>query len=88
MDGGSWTDNISWIKGYENVIGPMEKASSHFFEKVIRPAIPTSEGRFRNALFYLLCSQTSCYRYWGQGVWTDYGRELCRRLEEILAHDF
>jgi len=88
MDGGSWTDNISWVKGYENVIGPMERASSHFFEKVIRPAIPSSEGRFRNALFYLLCSQTSCYRYWGQGVWTDYGRELCRRLEEILAHDF
>ena len=29
-----------------------------------------------------------CYRYWGQGIWTDYGRELCRRTEEILRHDF
>jgi len=88
MDGGSWTDNISWVKGYENVLGPMEKASSRFYEKVIRPSVPPSEPRFRNALFHLLCSQTSCYRYWGQGLWTDYGREICRRLDEILAHDF
>jgi hypothetical protein len=35
-----------------------------------------------------LCSQTSCYRYWGQGLWTDYGREICRRTTEILKHDF
>jgi hypothetical protein len=46
------------------------------------------EHRCRNALFHLLCSQTSCYRYWGSGIWTDYGRELCRRLESILTHDF
>ena len=88
MDGGSWTGNISWVKGYDNVIGPMERASAHFSEKVLKRGIPAGEPRFRNALFHLLCSQTSCYRYWGQGVWTDYGREICRRLEEILAHDF
>jgi hypothetical protein len=88
MEGGSWTNNISWVKGYENVLGPMDKASSLFFEKVIARRIPTSEPRYRNALFHLLCSQTSCYRYWGQGLWTDYGREICRRLEAILAHDF
>ena len=29
------------------------------------------------ALFHLLLCQTSCFRYWGQGAWTDYGRELC-----------
>jgi len=23
----------------------------------------------------------------GQGIWTDYGKELCRRLEAILTHD-
>ena len=43
---------------------------------------------YRNALFHLLASQTSCFRYWGQGTWTDYGREICRRGEAILAHDF
>ncbi len=88
MEGGSWTNDISWVRGYENVLGPMEKVSSLFNEKVLKKNIPTNEHRYRNALFYLLCSQTSCYRYWGQGIWTDYGRELCRRAEAILTHDF
>ncbi|HVM50263.1 MAG TPA: hypothetical protein VMU04_19700 [Candidatus Acidoferrum sp.] len=88
MDGGSWTNNISWVKGYESLLGPIDKCSSLFFQKVIKPGVPTNDHRYRNALFYLLCSQTSCYRYWGQGIWTDYGREICRRLEAILTHDF
>jgi Glycosyl hydrolase family 57 len=88
MEGGSWTNNISWVKGYESLLSSMEKGSSLFYERVLKPGVPTNDGRFRNALFHLLSSQTSCYRYWGQGVWTDYGRELCRRLEAILTHDF
>ncbi|HNQ73979.1 MAG TPA: glycosyl hydrolase family 57 [Verrucomicrobiota bacterium] len=88
MEGGSWTNDISWVRGYENVLGPMEKVSSLFNEKVLQAKISPREHRYRNALFYLLCSQTSCYRYWGQGLWTDYGRELCRRAEAILTHDF
>lgn len=35
-----------------------------------------------------MASQTSCYRYWGQGLWTEYGREIVRRAEQILLHDF
>jgi hypothetical protein len=88
MEGGSWTNDISWVRGYENVLGPMEKVSSLFNEKILKAKIPTNDSRYRKALFYLLCSQTSCYRYWGQGIWTDYGRELCRRAEAILTHDF
>jgi len=88
MDGGSWTSNLSWVRGYEDVLGPMEKVSALFQEKVLTPGVAPSEPRFGNALFHLLCSQTSCYRYWGQGLWTDYGREICRRAEAILRHDF
>lgn len=88
MEGGSWTNNISWVRGYENLLGPMDKVSSLFYEKAIKPHVSTQERRYRNALFHLLCSQTSCYRYWGAGTWTDYGRELCRRAEAILTHDF
>jgi len=88
MEGGSWTNNISWVHGYEQLLGPIERASAHFYAKVLKPGLPTHEYRFRNALFHLLCSETSCYRYWGTGLWTDYGREICRRLEAILAHDF
>jgi hypothetical protein len=32
-----------------------------------------------------MIAQTSCFRYWGEGVWTDYGRELCRRATEAIA---
>ena len=88
MEGGSWTNNLSWIHGYEDVIGPMERSSSLFNEKVLKPGISTNDPRYRNALFHLLASQTSCYRYWGQGLWTDYGKEICRRVEDIINYDF
>jgi hypothetical protein len=88
MEGGSWTNNISWVRGYEHVLGPMQSASALFAEKVLSQHIPTSDPRFRNALFHLMVSQTSCFRYWGGGVWTDYGLELCRRTMEILKNNF
>jgi len=88
MDGGSWTNSISWVKGYDNVLGPMEKTSAHFNEKVLGDGAKTNETRFRNALFHLLSCQTSCYRYWGQGLWTDFGVELCRRTDEIVDSDY
>ena len=31
MEGGSWSNNISWVRGYERLIGPMEQLSSLFF---------------------------------------------------------
>ncbi|NNM29280.1 MAG: glycosyl hydrolase family 57 [Akkermansiaceae bacterium] len=88
MDGGSWTSDISWVKGYDHVLQPMEEASALFSEKVLEAGVPSTDPRYRNALFHLLMTQTSCYRYWGEGLWTDYGRELCRRTIEILRHDF
>jgi hypothetical protein len=88
MEGGSWTNNISWVKGYENVLQPMDLASAAFYAAAVKPKVPSSEHRYRNALFHLLSSQTSCYRYWGQGLWTDYGREICRRAGDIVRYDF
>jgi hypothetical protein len=88
MEGGSWTNNISWVRGYDSLLGPMEKLSSFFYGKVLAGKYSTAEHRFRNVLFHLLTSQTSCYRYWGQGIWVEYGREVCRRAEEILANDY
>ena len=88
MDGGSWTSDLSWVDGYENVLGPMEEASALFSEVVLKPAVPTNDPRYRNALYHLMASQCSCYRYWGQGLWTDYGREICRRAMAVLNNDF
>lgn len=88
VEGGSWTNNLSWVRGYENVLKPLEAASSHFYRTATLSGAAPSERRYRNALFHLLSAETSCYRYWGEGLWTDYGRELCRRTDEILNHDF
>lgn len=88
MEGGSWTSDLSWVKGYDAVLGPMEAASAHFNRKVLVPGVSPDDPRYRNALFHLMASQTSCYRYWGQGLWTDYGREICRRVNAILDRDF
>jgi len=86
MEGGTWTNNLSWLRGYADVLGPMERVSALFAEKTSN--VPTSEPRYRNALYHLLITQTSCFRYWGSGIWTDYARELCRRTSEILRYDF
>jgi hypothetical protein len=88
VEGGSWTNDISWVRGYGSLLNDMEQVSALFHEKVVGGHVPGSDPRHRNALFHLLSSQTSCYRYWGQGTWTDYGKELVRRTREILNSDF
>ena len=85
MEGSSWTSDISWMRGYENVLAPMERASSLFSKHLLAPGVPASDPRYRRALFYLLACETSCYRYWGQGIWTDYGAELARRACETAS---
>jgi hypothetical protein len=82
VEGGSWTSNISWVRGYQGVLGPMEQASASFAEHLLGKE-PTHSPRYREALFHLLAAETSCFRYWGQGRWTDYGRELARRAERL-----
>lgn len=89
MDGASWTNDLSWVKGYENVLGPMNQLSAKFHETYDQqvqqdPGITQSRD-YQEALLYLLLVETSCFRYWGQGTWTDYANELYRRGLEALA---
>jgi len=86
MEGGSWTNNLSWVRGYDNLPGPLDRLSARFAQ--VAAGTPPGERRYRNALFHLMTAQTSCYRYWGQGTWTDYGLEIIRRADEILSRDF
>jgi hypothetical protein len=88
MEGGSWTNNISWVRNYQDILQPMEAASALFHETVRRHGVSASDPRYRKALYHLLTSETSCYRYWGQGLWADRGREISRRTSAILTHDF
>jgi hypothetical protein len=88
LEGGSWTNNISWVTGYENVLTPMNRLSAQFHQVLDGRPVDRNSHAYRNALLHLLVAETSCFRYWGQGVWTDYAREICRRGFEILTHDF
>ena len=87
MEGGSWTSNVSWVRGYQRVLAPIERASSLFHERVLATDVCTDDPRYRNALFHLLAAEQSDYRYWGQGTWADYGAELARRAIDIVTYD-
>ncbi|MBF0511755.1 MAG: hypothetical protein HQL13_05425, partial [Candidatus Omnitrophica bacterium] len=84
LDKGSWTSDRNWVKGYEHVLDPMNQLSVKFHEKFDTPDADKNSRQYKEALLYLLLSQTSCFRYWGQGIWTDYAAEICRRGIEIL----
>ncbi|MGF1492803.1 MAG: glycosyl hydrolase family 57 [Microcoleaceae cyanobacterium] len=88
MEGASWTNEISWVEGYENVLQPMEQLSGLFHQKydsqVQQDPTMTQDPDYQAALLYLLLLETSCFRYWGQGTWTDYAQELYRCGQEIL----
>ena len=84
LDRGSWTNDKSWVRGYENVLDPVNKLSAKFHERYDGAEVDTNDPVYRKALLYLLLSQTSCFRYWGQGIWTEYAREICRRGIEAL----
>ena len=88
MDGASWTNDLSWVSGYENVLEPINQLSAKFHAKFDRavqedPGL-TQSREYREALLYVMLVETSCFRYWGQGAWTDYARELYRRGDALL----
>lgn len=85
LDKASWTNDKSWVAGYQDVLDPMNKLSAAFHQKFDREKVDPQDPAYRKALLYLLLSQTSCFRYWGGGIWTDYAKEIIRRGMEALA---
>ncbi len=89
MDGASWTNHLSWVQGYEHVLEPMNQLSSLFHAKydplVQQDPLVTQRSDYQEVLLYNLLLQTSCFRYWGEGTWTDYARELYRRGAALLS---
>jgi len=83
MAGASWTNNLSWVEGYTNVLEPMNQLSALFHQRLdpwrARDPGCTALPPVQEALLYVLLLQTSCFRYWGQGTWTDYARSLHQR---------
>jgi hypothetical protein len=89
MAGASWTNNLSWVEGYANVLDPMNQLSAEFHQ-VFAPLVAadptiTSSEPYQQALLQLLLLETSCFRYWGQGTWTDYASEIHRRGVEAIG---
>jgi hypothetical protein len=88
MAGASWTNNLSWVEGYDNVLEPMNQLSAHFHQTfdplVARDPAITQTPHYQEALLHLLLLETSCFRYWGQGTWTDYASELHRRGQAAI----
>ena len=88
MEGASWTNDLSWVEGYANVLGPMNQLSAQFharFDPSVAADPTTTRTRaYQESLLHLLLLETSCFRYWGQGAWTEYAREIHRRGEDLL----
>ncbi|MCP9931645.1 glycosyl hydrolase family 57 [Cyanobium sp. AMD-g] len=90
MAGASWTNDLSWVEGYANVLEPMNQLSARFHQ-LFDPLVAQDPGvtrtpRYQRALLHLLLLETSCFRYWGQGTWTDYASEIHRRGEAAIGH--
>lgn len=78
MEGGSWTNDRSWVAGYDNVMQPMQRLSARFHQ--FSSHLGDRQGApYQRALLYTLLLETSCFRYWGQGSWTDYAQTLYRQ---------
>jgi len=89
MAGASWTNDLSWVEGYANVLEPMNQLSAAFhrrFDPLVAADPRVTRSRpYQEALLHLLLLETSCFRYWGQGTWTGYAREIHRRGEALIA---
>ncbi len=88
VHGTSWTNNLSWEDGYKNVLEPISSLSSLFhqtFDQLVTkdPSI-TTKYNYKEALLYLLLLETSCFRYWGHGRWTEYAKTIFERGKGAL----
>ncbi len=88
MTGASWTNELSWEDGYENVLEPISKLSNYFHKTfdhlLIKDPSISKTKIYREALLYLLLIETSCFRYWGQGKWTEYAKTIFERGKEVI----
>jgi hypothetical protein len=90
MDGASWTNHLSWVQGYDMVLKPMYELSRSFHQvfdaQLAADPSVSQRADYRSALLHNLLLQTSCFRYWGEGTWTDYAQAIYRRGMLLLAN--
>ncbi len=90
LSGASWTNDLSWEDGYKNVLEPITKLSTYFHETfdhlLVQNQSLTKHHSYQEALLYLLLLETSCFRYWGQGKWTEYAKTIFTKGEEVIRN--
>jgi hypothetical protein len=83
LDGASWTNHLSWVQGYDMVLKPMYELSRSFHQafdaKLAADPTVSQQADYRSALLFNLVLQTSCFRYWGAGAWTDHAQTIYRQ---------
>lgn len=86
------TDDRHLVEARREILELVENLSDRFHSVVDALSDEQStikrQHRYRNALLHNLLLQTSCFRHWGQGDWTDYAKEIYRRGIAILENDF
>ncbi|MEO1094976.1 MAG: glycosyl hydrolase family 57 [Cyanobacteria bacterium J06638_28] len=80
MSGASWTNDRSWVAGYDNVMQPLQRLSAQFHQAHQQGKLGDRRSvTYHRALLHTLLLQTSCFRYWGQGAWTNYAQTIYHR---------
>ena len=88
MEGSSWTSDRSWVAGYANVMQPMQQLSARFHQALQTGRLADERSpKYHRALLHNLLLETSCFRYWGQGAWTEYAQTIYRRGLAALTGD-
>ena len=55
LDKGSWTSDRNWVKGYDQVLDPINQLSAAFHEKFDQKnVVPPTSRSYKEALLYLL----------------------------------
>ena len=86
MLGASWTNDRSWVQGYDNVMQPMQRLSARFHQVDQHHQLgERCSAVYHRALLHTLLLETSCFRYWGQGRWTEYAQTIYHRGLAALA---
>ena len=63
----------------------MKQLSAQFHRRF--GALNSCSRGYQQALLHVLLLETSCFRYWGQGTWTDYAQTIFARGEALMGLD-
>jgi len=79
---------FSWVKGYENILGPMEKVSALFNEKVLARVFAPSDPRYSQCAVPFDGLADQLLRYGARRCGPITVGKSAAVVGDILSHDF